>query len=91
MIQTDEHGTEFKTCKRDACGKRFEQGRKRSNFLNQEYCSPQCRIKSNTQPAPAKRQVHEERSDGFTNPDGVWRPAGFPVWPGGIEPKGEVA
>lgn len=86
MIQTDETGREFKTCARGACGQQFERraGEPPSKFQMREHCSPRCRVASNTQPAPLRRQAPSERSSGFVNPDGVWRPAGFPVYPGGI-------
>lgn len=86
-IQTDEAGREFKICARGACGQQFE---RRSNeapskFRVREHCSPRCRVAANTQPTPRGRQVTIERPSGFLNPDGVWRPPGFPVYPGGIE------
>ena len=90
MIHTDETGREFKVCARDACGQPFHQrpGEVPSKFQKRDYCSPRCRVVSNTQPAPMRKQVTVERSRGFVNPDGVWRPPGFPVYPGGIEIEG---
>ncbi len=87
MIQIDEDGREFKICTRKECGQRFH---RRSNeppskFGPREYCSPRCRVASNKQPKPGPRPVPREEQAGFVNPDGVWRPAGFPVYPGGIE------
>lgn len=86
-IQTDEGGREFKICARSACGQRFERrsNEPRPRFQVREHCTPRCRVAANTQPAPRGRQVTIERPSGFVNPDGVWRPAGFPVYPGGIE------
>lgn len=87
MIQTDENGREFKICARDACGQQFQRrgNEAPSKFRVREYCSPRCRVASNTQPAPLRRATPDERVEGFVNPDGAWRPAGFPVYPGGIE------
>lgn len=87
MIQIDEGGQEFKICARGACGEQF---RRRSNeppskFQTRDYCSPRCRVASDKQPKPMRRQVANELPGGFVNPDGVWRPAGFPVFPGRIE------
>lgn len=91
MIQTDSDGREFKICARSVCGQRFGQ---RSNetparFRSRDYCTAACRLKSNKQPVPKGREVSVDRPTGFVNPDGAWRPAGFPVFPGGIELKGE--
>ena len=87
MIQTDEHGREFKTCARDACKQPFHRrpNEDPSRFRKRDYCGPRCRVASNSQPVPKGRQVAVDRPSGFTNPEGVWRPAGFPVFPGGIE------
>jgi hypothetical protein len=87
MIQTDEAGREFKICARVACGERF--GRRSneapSKFRGRDFCSPRCRVASNSQPTPLRRQATSETPGGFVNPDGIWRPGGFPVYPGGIE------
>jgi hypothetical protein len=87
MIQTDENGREFKICARQACGQQFERRSNESDakFTMRDYCCAKCRIKENRQPAPAKRQSDLEVAGGFVNPEGVWRPGGFPVYPGGIE------
>jgi len=87
MIHTDEDGQEYKVCARSACRQEFRRrkGEPPSKFRVRDYCSPGCRVRENKQPAPKGRQVTVEISGGFVNPDGVWRPAGFPVYPGGIE------
>lgn len=85
---TDDDQT--KTCARPACAQPFTRrpNEHADKFRMRQYCSPRCRVASNTQPVPRKREVAVDRPSGFTNPDGVWRPAGFPVYPGGIEIEG---
>ena len=87
MIHTDENGQEYKICARSACGQRFRPrpNERADKFAGRQYCSTQCRVAANRQAKPQRQHAPIDRPSGFVNPDGAWRPAGFPVYPGGIE------
>lgn len=82
----DEDGREYKICALDECGKRFYKKQKESRWKTRVYCGGVCsrQVNRGKLKTPEAADPGRRTPTGFVNPDGVWRPPGFPMFPGGI-------